>query len=368
MGQPEKKKALSQRPHVLPDWLIEKGLPDTLDRWAYRKDHTAEFAEFLLLRTPEDPEKVRQLFQCGNYLKFGIWDIPEIPKPKLLYSNLCKNHHLCSNCAARRGNMAAAVLAEKCDQLLKLNPSKKLVFITFTVKNGEDLNERLTHLRNSHKKLKTKRRNAQKGKTSSSIKDLEGGAGAYELTYNSKTKEWHPHIHEVALVQASVKTNLLQVDISKEWHKITGDSFVVDVKEVQGESKEDLAMACLEIMKYSLKQANMTPMDQYKAYLVVQKKRLHYSYGCFYGFKFPEDYNRDAITELMKTNPYLEVILKYNYGRYVHESTTRKDHWISVNPFESEGESDSDEDSTSFDKRADLLVEKIKDRHRHTNT
>ena len=52
---------------------------------------------------------------------------------------------------------------------------------------------------------------------------------SYENTYNELTKEWHPHIHMFALLDDWMD----QEQMSKTWHEITGDSFIVDIRKVK---------------------------------------------------------------------------------------------------------------------------------------
>jgi hypothetical protein len=55
-----------------------------------------------------------------------------------------------------------------------------------------------------------------------------GGVAFLELTYNDKRRQWHPHLH--LIVQGRYVPH---ADLSREWHKRTGDSFIVDVRAVR---------------------------------------------------------------------------------------------------------------------------------------
>lgn len=59
---------------------------------------------------------------------------------------------------------------------------------------------------------------------------LQGGIWAWEVTYNQRRRQWHPHFHIIYdgrhLPEKGENT------ISGAWFEITGDSFVVDVRDV----------------------------------------------------------------------------------------------------------------------------------------
>ena len=84
--------------------------------------------------------------------------------------------------------------------ILKDKPNLKPVFITLTVKNGDDLLERFEHLENSFQVLKDRRRDSKKkkGRGFCEFSKIDGCVYSYEIT--NKGNGWHPHLHMVALV------------------------------------------------------------------------------------------------------------------------------------------------------------------------
>jgi hypothetical protein len=72
----------------------------------------------------------------------------------------------------------------------------------------------------------------------------------------------------------------------EEWHQITGDSFIVDVRPIVGDPAEGF----MEVFKYAVKFSDQpvaelhgTPSDALKG------KRLLGSAGCFRGVEVPEE-------------------------------------------------------------------------------
>ena len=81
-----------------------------------------------------------QLSGCANYLLFKHYYT--LDKYKLSGLKTCKKHMLCPFCSAIRASKQATAYHDKMVHLLKENPNLKPVFVTLTVKNGDDLKER----------------------------------------------------------------------------------------------------------------------------------------------------------------------------------------------------------------------------------
>ena len=79
---------------------------------------------------------------------------------------------------------------ERYEAIRASNAGLKAYFVTFTVKNGDDLGERFRHLRN---KLQAyHKRRMGKGQIGEVCK-AEGAVWTYEFT--NRGKGWHPHAH-----------------------------------------------------------------------------------------------------------------------------------------------------------------------------
>lgn len=57
---------------------------------------------------------------------------------------------------------------------------------------------------------------------------VTGGLWAWEVTYNQRRKQWHPHYH-IIFDGKWVDDDL----IALYWHMVTGDSYIVDVREIK---------------------------------------------------------------------------------------------------------------------------------------
>ena len=61
-------------------------------------------------------------------------------------------------CSAIRASKQATAYHDKMVHILKENPNLKPVFVTLTVRNGDDLKERFNHLKDSFKVHQSRRR------------------------------------------------------------------------------------------------------------------------------------------------------------------------------------------------------------------
>jgi hypothetical protein len=254
--------------------------------------------------------KFVRVMQCGDWLHFR--DYFTVQQIKLVRSNFCKNHLVCGFCAIRRASRAMASYLERYKTVRKAQPELRPYLVTLTVKNGPNLPERLSHLFANLRKLH--RRRTRKNQPSV-MHQVAGGVYSVEVTHDAKTTGWHPHAHAIWL-SSSYPT---ATAVSKEWHAITGDSFIVDVEPLRAEQQETddvdpYAGGFAECFKYAMKPAQLGPNLLAIAYPALAAKRLMGSFGCFRGVPEPDELADDvsAFDEL----PYFELLFRYFEGRY----------------------------------------------------
>ena len=99
------------------------------------------------------------------------------------------------------------------------------------------------------------------------------------------------------------------LQLSSEWHNITGDSFVVDVRPI---SQEDPASGFVEVFKYAVKFSEQEPADTVHAWVTLASKRLIGSAGLFRGVEVPESLLDDL--EGLEDLPYISMFFRYLRG------------------------------------------------------
>ena len=257
---------------------------------------------------------------CANYLLFKHYYT--LDKYKLSGLKTCKKHMLCPFCSAIRASKQATAYHDKMVHLLKENPNLKPVFVTLTVKNGDDLKERFYHLKDSFTTLQTARRKwLKRGNGHNEFCKAHGIVYAYEITNNGKG--WHPHLHMILLVDDWIDKDKL----SAEWYAITGDSFIVDVRRVKPskaevdtmdakEQKEDYSDGFMEVFKYAMKFTELTHNQIWIAHESLcnakgRLTRLQGSIGLFRGVEVPKTMTDDVIAD---DAPFMLILYKFLKG------------------------------------------------------
>lgn len=236
-----------------------------------------------------------RLADCGSYLEFHHYYT--VDQVRLANAYLCRQHLICPLCAIRRGAKLLKAYLERIERVLAERPELRPYFVTTTVKNGEDLYERVRHLRRSLGRLLVKRRGTrQRGEAQ------KAAGGVYSIEVTEEGRGYHPHAHSLWLCEDAPS----QVLLSEEWHDITGDSFIVDVQEVTG----DVVRGLLETFKYAVKPSVLSPEVTLQAAVELRRQRLVSSFGCLFGIEEPEDLG----DELLDALPYVELLYRFVQG------------------------------------------------------
>lgn len=254
---------------------------------------------------PHDLERARaadRLRHCANYLAFRHY--LDHDAVRLHSASFCKQHLICPVCAVRRGSKAVGAYMDRFAAIQAGVPGGDQLqpwMLTYTVKNGRDLRERMVHLRAALSKL-TKARREQRngtGRHSSTWRNMAGAVGSIEVT--NKGNGWHPHVHIFGLFEGPYEVSAM----ASEWRKITGDSFVVEAHPVHG----DPAEAFCEVFKYALKFSEMSHRHTWVAAQILARQRLLFSLGIFRGVEIPEE-----LTDGELSGPWVEYFYRYLKG------------------------------------------------------
>jgi hypothetical protein len=331
----EKKNALELSEEVLAGNSDEQGHVDRLQRYAKAKQHQESVAGYILQHEPKLSKELEALQGCSNTLIFRHWYT--VNQYRLIGGCTCKKHLLCAMCALRRSAKTVREVEKKVLSVLADNPALVPVLITFTVRNEESLNERYQHITGSKTKLLQARRNALKSskirlKDASVSRFIHGSFGSYEFKRGSGGHGWHPHSHEIALLDPSVEFTKIakngkevecpvqfESELRQEWLNITGDSMQVDVRKVYAantpDSANSLLKAICEASKYALKLNDIEHDDQIHAYKVLRGRRLTFTYGSLWGIKIPDDL-LDTIEDELALLPYVDLIYSFYSGQF----------------------------------------------------
>lgn len=357
-----------------PDFLAHLGREggsqghlEELDRYASGKKRMAQVSEYILTDHPDLLKESGKLDSCGSRLYFHRWNEPGIDLYRLAGGFTCRMHLLCVCCAMRRSAKLVRAYDQAIRWVLKQNPHYVAVLITKTVLNGESLGDRFTHITSAHQYLMRRRRNAL---TSGRRIDLfptvyrhvKGAAGSYEFKRGGNSGLWHPHMHEIAILDSrdfvfsqveEQYTRLVadeqggssfetctkkifkpldfEAQLAQEWWMITGDSFVVDVRRLDVQDTTDFLVAVCEAFKYALKVNELAFADQIEGYRTLKGRRLVYSYGCLHGVVVPDE-AFDTVEDLLLDRPYVEIVYQYCHRKtkYFHTETHEADEMLYI--------------------------------------
>lgn len=171
---------------------------------------------------------------------------------------------MCPTCSRSRSIEAAGRVAE----LTKRMNSPRL--ITLTLKSTtEPLEDQIDRLLASAKALR---------RTKSWKRRVHGGVQTIEVTWHETSRLWHPHLH--ILVDGEYYP---QPEISEAWLKVTGDSYIVDVRKVH-----DAKQAGRYVASYMTKHGQIAnwPAAQITEYAhAMHGRRLVQTFGSSHGIE-----------------------------------------------------------------------------------
>jgi hypothetical protein len=147
------------------------------------------------------------------------------------------------------------------------------------------------------------------------LDQVEGAVWSYEVKRGQGSGVWHPHLHMIALAECEPSAELL----SREWHEITGDSFIVDVRPI---SQDDPVSGFIEVFKYAVKFSDQEPADTVHAWETLRGKRLLASAGCFRGVEVPDELTDDCAD--VEGLPFMDMLYRFTRAAgYSLEQVTR---------------------------------------------
>lgn len=156
----------------------------------------------------------------SNFDNCGAECVIEYSKEEGKYrvrGSYCKCRH-CEPCMRAKANLLSANLHKR----LTEKPNGRYRFITLTLRHTD------TPLKDQVKRLYTSFRKLRNGKLWR--KSQRGGAAVLEIKWSKDSRKWHPHLHVI-----SEGDFIDQKSLSGAWHSATGDSQIVDIRQLSSE-------------------------------------------------------------------------------------------------------------------------------------
>lgn len=257
-------------------------------------------------------------------------------KKKLKTANFCRMR-LCPMCQWRRSLKMFGQVQMITDKILERDKSTKFLFATFTVKNvdAENLETCINILNNKFLYL------VSKNKTFAPAKKLKqnllGYLKAVEVTYNTKDKTYHPHLHVIFAVKSTFFKNSSNYMTKKEWIELWQKALNVDYKpqtDIRA-IKTNTGKAIAEVAKYPVKTVPILSLPDDEAVEVLKtltlslNKKRFVSYGGIFktikqelklqDVETDKDLVNTDIEQQERFNAVTAVLFKYNFkfGLYI---------------------------------------------------
>lgn len=196
-------------------------------------------------------------------------------KKKLKTANFCRVR-LCPMCQWRRSLKMFSQVKKITDKILENDKSTRFIFGTFTIKNtdAENLEACINTLNKKFKYLVDQKKTFAPAKKLK--QNLLGYLKAVEVTYNSKDKTYHPHLHVIFAVKSTFFKNSSNYMSKKEWISLWQQALGVDYKpqiDIRA-IKSGTAKAVAEVAKYPVKTAPILSLVDEEAVQVLKTLTL----------------------------------------------------------------------------------------------
>ena len=217
-----------------------------------------------LRRTGQSATRTNAFASCGS-LAF-IYRTVDPPHRYRLAGSSCKDK-LCIPCASDRSRCIATNVLNH----MKGEPAR---FITLTLLHSRaSLRDQVQRLQHCFARLRA---------TKPWKRHVVGGAAFVEVKWIAQTSSWHPHFHVICQGRYFPKEVL-----SAAWWKITGDSFITDIRFVEDEGK-----IARYVSKYASKPLNDTflnrPPRLDEVVTAFRGRRLCHTFGTWRGLRLTE--------------------------------------------------------------------------------
>lgn len=214
------------------------------------------------------PKRLQDLADCASQLEY----LQDAEGNKKLYKTYFCRVRLCPMCQWRRSLKLFSQVSKITDYINQQNDNQvRYLFITLTQKNcnGSELVQEINKINKSFSLLVDKTKHVQPA--TKFKKMLLGYIKSTEVTYNPKTKTYHPHLHCIFAVQGEYfnKENYIN---KNSWRAIWADLLKVDYLpqiNVQAIKPARQQKAVAELAKYPAKVSSILNLPQAQAVQVV---------------------------------------------------------------------------------------------------
>lgn len=254
-----------------------------------------ELFEYLAIHKPHllnHSMKANRIKECSNIVAFR--ENLETWKRELLSANFCKYDRICIACATKR----AIRMIKRFEQGIRENDlyKKKRYYIVLTIKHwkNDKLEDLLEKLMRWKQKMARNFRNSKRSKQKSKSFFHYFDWMVISIEVSHKWKHWrHPHINILACSDYDIPIEkrytrwTTNEQLKQERLKITWDSYVHNIRQINVSSDHFTTSGIGEVFKYAIKFSDLTVAQLAEVMDVQHKKwyRFFSTYGIFRGWK-----------------------------------------------------------------------------------
>ena len=193
--------------------------------------------------------------ECGNTLQFER--CADCGKIMIKSARLCRDR-LCPTCNWRLSLKRYAGMSRVMQALFQAYPEYTYSLVTLTAKNcdSKELGMYMSEMQTAYNRCISQRWARE---------ELKGWARSIEVTYNTVTKQLHPHYHIILACPLETTSHRLVAEWLRQCAKrgIVVSSKAQDVSMIceNHEAGETLAGAICEVYKYAIKSNDLSQMD-----------------------------------------------------------------------------------------------------------
>ena len=213
---------------------------------------------------------------CGDFINFKV--CPDCGKSYISSTNLCRDR-LCPTCAWR---LSLKKFAEMCCTMQSIEGlhTYGAGFLTLTVRNCSPQGLAVV--------LKKMAADWNRMLQQTAIKELFAGwARSVEITYNPKTKTFHPHFHIIVLYEELFTEGEMNYILRKAWNKAARLDYeaITDFRVIESSDanldNDAFYSAIVETFKYAVKSDDIEDMDipTFRAFVQAIQGVRFVSYG-----------------------------------------------------------------------------------------
>lgn len=296
----------------------------TVEKFRRSQEKKRELIQYLVRNKPNLIKSVwkrKRIKDCWSVLLFEQLANGE---HKLKSGSFCKYDKFCLACSTRR----AIKMIQRFENFIQEKDltSKNWYYIVLTIKHSynDKLPDLLSKLTTAKDKLARNYRNGKRKthKAKSFFTQFDGMVSSIEVTKNKNGR--HPHINLLVCSDNEVqidhnkyrsvggKDSNTNEQIIKEWKKITGDSYIHNIRKIEV-SKDYFSLKWIgEVFKYSIKFSSLA-VDQLAEIVELQQKKKYRFYDTYGLFRKMGKGERKLESDL---NLWFEKIFKYTNSAY----------------------------------------------------